>query len=151
MAEEEEQPMEVEETEEVVEVVEEAVAELSVIDALKETLKKAAIFDGLRRGLHESAKALDRGAARLCILSKDCDSEEYTKLVQGLCAESSVHLIMVESGTELGQWVGLAKLNADGTVRKAVRCSVAVVTDFGEDTRALNVVLDFVKSGNSEV
>ena len=89
---------------------------------------------------------MDRGAARLCILSKDCDNEEYKRLVQALCAESGVHLIMADSGTELGQWVGLAKLNADGTVRKAVRCSVAVVTDFGEETRALRVVLDYVKA-----
>ena len=35
---------------------------------------------------------------------------------------------------------------ADGTVRKAVRCSVAVVTDFGEDSAALSVVLNYVKS-----
>jgi len=141
MSEEEEQ-MEVAVEEEVVEVE----AELGTIDALKEVLKKAQIYDGLRRGLHESAKALDRGAARLCILSKDCDNEEYVRLVQALCTESGVHLIMVDSGNELGQWVGLAKLNQDGTVRKAVRCSVAVVTDFGEDTRALNVVLNYVKS-----
>jgi len=131
------------------EVVEAPVSEISVIDALKEVLKKALVFDGLRRGLHECAKALDRGSARLCILSKDCDNEEYKKLVQALCAESGVHLIMADKGTEIGEMVGLAKLNADGTVRKAVRCSVAVVTDFGEETPALNVVLNYVKSQNA--
>lgn len=29
------------------------VGELSVLDALKEVFKKAALYDGLRRGLHE--------------------------------------------------------------------------------------------------
>ncbi len=89
---------------------------------------------------------MDSGAARLCILSNDCDNAEYKKLVQALCAESGVHLIMADHGSEISEWVGLAKLNADGTVRKAVRCSVAVVTDFGEETAALDVVLKYVKN-----
>jgi small subunit ribosomal protein S12e len=93
-----------------------------------------------------SVKALDAGRARLCILAKDCDNEEYKKLVQALCAESGVHLIMADSGAEISEWCGLAKLDAEGNVRKAVKCSVAVVTDFGEETTALNVVLNYVKS-----
>lgn len=47
MADEEEQPMETEE------VVEAGETEMNTIDALKEVLKKALVFDGLRRGLHE--------------------------------------------------------------------------------------------------
>jgi small subunit ribosomal protein S12e len=91
-------------------------------------------------------KALDRGSARLCILSKDCDNGEYVKLVQALCAESGVHLIMADHGTEIGEWCGLVKYNADATVKKAVRCSVAVVTDFGEESAALNYVLNYVNA-----
>lgn len=66
-----------------------------------------------------------------------------------MCAESGVHLIMADSGTEIGEWCGLCKLNADGTVRKAVKTSVAVVTDFGEKSSALDVVMNYVKSQNA--
>ena len=61
-------------------------------------------------------------------------------------AQGSVDLIMVDHGTEIGEWVGLAKLTSDGKIKKAVRCSVAVVTDYGEDSPALDVVLNYVKS-----
>lgn len=69
--------------------------------------------------------------------------------MQALCTEGSVPLIMADKGQEIGEWVGLAKLNADGTVRKAVRCSVAVVTDFGEESSALNVVMNYVNTQNA--
>lgn len=146
----EEEQMEVAEKEEVVVDAGEASGPLDEKEALQLVLKKALIFDGLRRGLHECVKALDRGAGRLCILSKDCDNDEFTRLIQALCTEGNVPLIMADEGKVLGQWVGLAKLNADGTVKKAVRCSVAVVTDFGEDSAALSVVLNYVKSQSQE-
>mmetsp|Transcript_2075 Transcript_2075/g.3243 ORF Transcript_2075/g.3243 Transcript_2075/m.3243 type:complete len:140 (-) Transcript_2075:55-474(-) len=129
---------------EVMEVQEEG--DMDVLQALKEVFKKAAVYDGLRRGIHECAKALDRRAARLCCLAKDCDHEEYVRLIQALCEESGVHLIMVDSGKDIGEWCGLAKLNEDGTPRKVVRTSCAVITDFGEETPAVNVVLKYVKS-----
>jgi small subunit ribosomal protein S12e len=75
-----------EEVANVEEVVEEEVVEeevqMSVLDALKEVLKKALIHDGLKKGLHECAKALDQRSARLCCLAKDCENEEYKKLIR---------------------------------------------------------------------
>lgn len=130
--------------EEVVEVVEEEV-QMSVLDALKEVLKKALIHDGLKKGLHECAKALDRQSVRICCLAKDCENEEYKKLIRALCAETDVSVIMVDSGKELGAWCGLAKLDEDGSVKKAVRTSCAVITDFGEETKALTVLLDYLQ------
>mmetsp|Transcript_13480 Transcript_13480/g.20431 ORF Transcript_13480/g.20431 Transcript_13480/m.20431 type:complete len:145 (-) Transcript_13480:53-487(-) len=136
MADDEEPVAAVEEVEEV---------EMSVLDALKAVLMKAMIHDGLKKGLHECAKALDRRSARLCCLAKDCENEEYKKLIRALCAESDISVISVESGKDLGAWCGLAKLDDDGTVKKAVRTSCAVITDFGEETRALSVLLDYLK------
>merc|ERR1712087_222775 len=133
-----------------VEEVEAEVTEMSVLDALKEVLKKALIHDGLRKGLRECAKALDRRSARLCCLAKDCENEEYKKLIRALCAEGDVSVIMIDSGKDLGAWCGLAKLNEDGSVKKAVRTSCAVITDFGEETRALTVLLDYLKKQSDE-
>mmetsp|Transcript_16253 Transcript_16253/g.22913 ORF Transcript_16253/g.22913 Transcript_16253/m.22913 type:complete len:148 (+) Transcript_16253:97-540(+) len=129
-----ETPMEVEEE-----------VEMSVLDALKDVLKKALVHDGLKKGLHECAKALDRRSARLCCLAKDCENEEYKKLIRALCAEGEVHVVMVESGKDLGAWCGLAKVDDDGSIKKAVRTSCAVITEFGEETRALSVLLDYLQ------
>lgn len=78
------------------------VQEISILDALKEVLKKALIHGGLRRGLREVAKALDSREAKLCCLAKDCDNAEYSRLVRALCDEGGVHLLMVDEGKQLG-------------------------------------------------
>jgi len=128
---------------------------LSVVSPFDlQVLQKSMIHGGLKKGLHECAKALDRRSARLCCLAKDCENEEYKKLIKALCAEGEVHVIMVDSGKELGAWCGLAKLDDDGSVKKAVRTSCAVCTEFGEESRALNVLLDFLQkqaAGGAEI
>ena len=96
--------------------------------------------------LTRCAKALDTKAAKLCCLAKDCDNAEYTKLVQALCEEGSVNLIMVETGKALGEMCGLCKIDENGEATKVVRCSCAVVTDFGEEGRALDVLLEYLKN-----
>ncbi|KAH8095531.1 hypothetical protein JL720_2838 [Aureococcus anophagefferens] len=99
------------------------VQEMSVLDALKDVLKRALIHGGLKRGLREVAKALDSRTAKLCCLAKDCDNAEYSRLVRALCDEGGVNLIMVDEGRQLGEWAGSAR--STPTARRPRSCAAA--------------------------
>merc|ERR1712196_290283 len=86
---------------------------MDLMDALKECLKKALIHDGVARGLHECAKALDKRQAHLCVLASNCNEPAYSKLVEALC-----------------------KIDKDGNARRVVACSCAVIHDYGEESDA---------------
>lgn len=119
---------------------------MDVLTALKEVLKKALIHDGLARGLHECAKALDRRQAHLCALAANCDEPTYVKLVEALCLEHNINLIKVPDSKQLGEWAGLCQIDNEGLPRKVVSCSCVVVKDFGEDTEALRVLMEHFKT-----
>ena len=121
------------------------VAEMSVLDALRDVLKRALIHGGLKRGLREVAKALDSRTAKLCCLAKDCDNAEYSNLVRALCDEGGVSLVMVDEGKQLGEWAGLCKIDKEGAARKVVGASCVVVTNFGEEGQALSVLQETLK------
>ena len=119
---------------------------MDVNTAVAAVLKKALAHDGLSRGLHEAARALERGGAQLCVLADDCDQPDIKKLVEALCGEHNVSLLSVPESKQLGQWAGLCKLDAEGEPRKVVGCSCAVVTDYGEETEGLAVLQEYLKS-----
>ncbi|KAI8067733.1 40S ribosomal protein S12 [Gongronella butleri] len=119
---------------------------LTVEEALQEVLRRALVHDGLARGLREAVKALDRRQAHLAVLNEGCTEGEYVKLIEALCAQHNIHLIKVSDGKQLGEWAGLCKIDRDGTARKVVGCSCVAVTDFGEESEAMNVLLDHFKN-----
>merc|ERR1712141_816141 len=102
---------------------------MDINTAIQEVLKAALINDGLARGLAEN-----------------CDEKEYKKLVQALCQEHQIPLIKVDSNMQLGEWAGLCKLDKDGKARKVVKCSSAVVRDWGKESPALDIVKEYIKS-----
>ncbi|KAL9713176.1 40S ribosomal protein S12 [Leucoagaricus gongylophorus] len=119
---------------------------LTVEEALQQVLKNALVHDGLARGLRECAKALDQRKAHLCVLVETCTEAEYIKLIEALCSEHGTNLIKVGDAKVLGTWAGLCKIDREGNPRKIVGCSCVVVKDFGTDSEALHVLLDYFKS-----
>merc|ERR1712000_722551 len=119
---------------------------MDINTAIQEVLKAALINDGLARGLHETTKSLDKRQAPLCVLAENCDEKEYKKLVQALCQEHQIPLIKVDCNMKLGEWAGLCKLDQEGKARKVVKCSAAVVRDWGSQGPAHDVLQDYLKA-----
>ncbi|KAF6265610.1 50S ribosomal protein L30e-like protein [Scenedesmus sp. NREL 46B-D3] len=119
---------------------------MDINTAVRLVMKKALAHDGLARGLHEAARCIERGEGQLCILAEDCNQPDYKKLIEALCAEHNVNLISVPENKQLGEWAGLCKLDSEGTARKVVGCSCAVITDYGEESEGLNILQDYLKS-----
>jgi small subunit ribosomal protein S12e len=119
---------------------------MTVEEALQEVLKKSLINDGLVRGIRECVKVLDRRQAKLCVLVESCTEKEYVNLVEALCAEHGINLIKVSDGKKLGEWAGLCKIDREGNPRKVVGASVVVVKDFGEDSEAMNVLMEYFRT-----
>ncbi|XP_062506969.1 small ribosomal subunit protein eS12-like [Corticium candelabrum] len=127
------------------EVPQPVASSMDVNTALQEVLKTALHADGLARGLHEAAKALDKRQAHLCVLANNCNEPMYTKLVEALCAEHSIPLMKVDDNKKLGEWVGLCKIDKDGKPRKIVGCSCVVVKDYGKESAALHTLMDYLQ------
>ncbi|XP_075244989.1 small ribosomal subunit protein eS12-like [Convolutriloba macropyga] len=117
---------------------------MTLEEALPQVLKKAKYQSGVKKGLREVVKYLDKRAAHLCILAKDCDEPQYSRLVEALCTLHSIPLLKVDSNQTLGQWVGQCKYDETGNARKVVKCSCAVIIDFGEESEALSVVNEHI-------
>eukprot|EP01001_Neometanema_parovale_P000506 NODE_10566_length_586_cov_317.131749_g10289_i0.p1 GENE.NODE_10566_length_586_cov_317.131749_g10289_i0~~NODE_10566_length_586_cov_317.131749_g10289_i0.p1 ORF type:complete len:160 (+),score=58.75 NODE_10566_length_586_cov_317.131749_g10289_i0:62-481(+) len=116
-----------------------------LMSALKDVLKRARTHDGLAIGLHQACKALDKRAAHLCVLAEDCSDATYTRLVEALCAEHGIDLIKVPEKKKLGEWVGLGKYDSAHNLRKVVGNSCCVVKDYGEKSKALDMILEHFK------
>eukprot|EP01006_Ploeotia_vitrea_P026827 TRINITY_DN59752_c0_g2_i2.p1 TRINITY_DN59752_c0_g2~~TRINITY_DN59752_c0_g2_i2.p1 ORF type:complete len:145 (+),score=27.78 TRINITY_DN59752_c0_g2_i2:53-487(+) len=124
---------------------EEEIDEGDTTGALKEVLKRARIHNGVAIGLHKAAKALDKKDAQLAVLAEDCTEESYTRLVEALCSEHHIDLVKVKSRKVLGEWCGLGKYDPKGNVKKVVGCSCCAITSFGEQSKALDVLLKNLK------
>ncbi|VDK74010.1 unnamed protein product [Litomosoides sigmodontis] len=119
---------------------------LDVKTALRRALKSAIVMDGVAKGLHEAAKALDKRQAYFCVLAENCDEPMYTKLVEALCNEHQIPLVKIKDKKQLGEWIGLCKYDKEGKARKVVGCSCVVVRDYGQDDAARAFLQEYFDS-----
>ena len=117
----------------------------SVEDALRIVLRKSLEVNGLVRGLSEVARALDRRTAHLCILADDCEDESYKKLIQALCRQNNIDIITVKEREKLAEWAGTVKKDRSGNIKKVFKCSSVAVKDFGERSKALDLLMEKLK------
>lgn len=113
----------------------------SVQDALRIVIRKSLEVNGLVRGLSEVARCLDRRAAHLCILAEDCSEEGYKTLIKALCKQNNIDIVEVQERAQLAEWAGLQKFDAAGNAKKTFKCSCVAIRDFGERTKALQMLL----------
>lgn len=134
---EEEQVMQPEEAEE---------GELDIFEAIRIVLKKASHADGLCRGLNETARAIDKGIAKVVLLAENCDLNEYKTLIKALCAEKDVPVMMVADRDTLGEWAGLCKIDpVAATARHVVKTSSVAITEVDEETQAWKVMSSYIQ------
>jgi small subunit ribosomal protein S12e len=120
----------------------------NIHDATKIVLKKSLAHNGVVKGLNEVVKSLDRKEALLCVLSEDCEDAKYKKLVTSLCKANNIPLLEVEKRAELGEWLSQCKYDKGGVARKVRGCSSAAIVDYGEETEAMNFVLNYIKENH---
>ena len=114
-------------------------------EALKIVIKKALEVNGVIRGLSEVARALDRRTAALCILADDCEDPSYKTLIQALCKQNHIDIITIGERVKLAEWAGLAKYDKAGNLKKTFKCSSIVIKDFGEQSKALEMLMEQLK------
>ncbi|XP_010469635.1 PREDICTED: 40S ribosomal protein S12-2 [Camelina sativa] len=120
--------------------------DMDLMTAVQLTIRKSRAYGGVVRGLHESAKLIEKRVTQLCVLAEDCNQPDYVKLVKALCADHNINLLTVPSAKTLGEWAGLCKIDSEGNARKVVGCSCLVIKDYGEETTALNIVKKHIES-----
>ena len=78
-----------------------------VADAAYEALQIASKTGAVRKGTNETTKAIERGQAKLVIISEDVDPPEVVAHLPLLCEERKIPYIYVPNKQKIGTAVGI--------------------------------------------
>lgn len=123
--------------------------EMEIGEALQTCIQVAWQNRHLARGLNECARALERRAV-MCVFSRECAEENYTKLIMAMCREHNIPIVQVDDSKQLALWSNLAKIDEDGEVKRWPKCTCVVITQWDpKSTDAQNRVQSYVQQTSS--
>jgi len=88
----------------------------------------------VKKGTNEVTKAIERGEAKLVIISEDVEPEEIVMHLPPLCEEKKIYYAYVPSKAELGKSVGIEVATAS-----------ACIIDAGEGKDLLKEILEEIE------
>ena len=78
-------------------------------------------------------------------MADNCEDAKYKKLITSMCKHNNIPLLEVDDRKDLGEWLGQCKYDKQGVARRVRGASSVAVKDYGEETEALNYVLNHLK------
>ena len=96
-----------------------------------EVVEAATNEGGIRKGINETTKAIERGEAKLVIVAEDVDPAEIVLHIPGLCEEKGIPFMFVAEKKALGKAAGLG-----------VGTSAVAIAKAGAGEGALRLVLE---------
>lgn len=78
-----------------------------LVDASYEALRQAQQTGKIRKGTNEATKAIERGVAKLVVISEDVEPPEVVAHLPILCDEMKVPYIFVPDKRQIGNSLGL--------------------------------------------
>lgn len=99
---------------------------------LKRVIQTANANALLAKGIHEVAKSLEskENKPKFVVLAKNCNDDNYRKVVTALAKQNKIPLLTVDEGEVLGEWLGICKYDKQKNVRKKRKCSSLAIKDY---------------------
>ncbi len=78
-----------------------------LVDASYEALRQAKQTGKIKKGTNEATKAIERGIAKLVVISEDVDPPEVVAHLPLLCDEMKIPYIFVPNKLQIGNAIGI--------------------------------------------
>ncbi|MDI6811336.1 MAG: 50S ribosomal protein L7Ae, partial [archaeon] len=99
-----------------------------------EAVELARTTGTVKKGTNESTKVIERGMAKLVLISEDVTPEEIAMHLPPLCEEKGIPYLYVKSQRDLGAACGINK-----------GCASAAIVDPGKAGEAVEEIIEEVK------